>query len=97
MAWGLGSGRLRGGPRSIGGQIQSTHGSACSSAGEEACAKYHRINSRKVEEALCLFDHRTARHHRKANGRCQYSRAQVLGLPCLVDLADGIPEQIAAV
>src|SRR4051812_14584986 len=93
----MGSWRLRGGPGSIGRQIQSTHGSACSPASEEACPKHYRINSRKPEEALCIFDDRTARHHWKADWCCQYSRAQVFGLSCLVDLADGLPEQIAAV
>ena len=92
----MGSGRLRGGPGSIDGQIQSTHGSARSPAGKEACPKHYCFNPRQAEEALFLFYHRTARNHRKENWCRQHSWTQVLGFSCVVDLADGIPEQIAS-
>ena len=49
----------------------------------------------KPEEALRLFNPRTARHHRKANWCCKYSRKiQVFGLPCLVALAEDPPGKL---
>ena len=77
------------------GEISSANGAACHTR-RRSCGAEHRGCSRGSSlEVIFIQDYRAAGFDRSPHGRGAHFRFQFLGLPRVVAVADGLPEQVA--